>query len=112
MSRGRKAFLYLLYAVIVVALVVSIVDASKSHTATPVPKIPAKAQQATAPPKKPSTSNTSKSTGLSAGQAASATANSTGLSDTGPGNVVGLFVVVSLGGAVAYRQLIIRRLSA
>jgi hypothetical protein len=111
MSRGGKAFLYLLYAVIVGVLAVAIIDASRTHPSTPVPTVhTSKPQQATAPPKKPSPPSTKKSTALSAGQAATATGNTAGLSNTGPGNVVGLFVVVSLGGAVVYRQLVIRRL--
>lgn len=115
MSRGAKAFLYIIYFAVLCILVGLIISSSRSKTthSTPVPvtqshkraTTPVTRAPASTPP--PASSSTTATTN-SAGAAANAT--STALTNTGPGDVIGLFAVVSITGSLAYRQLIIRRL--
>jgi hypothetical protein len=115
MSRGAKAFLYIIYFAVLCVLVGLIISSSRSKTIHPTPTpVTQSDKHATKPATKtPANTSSQASSGTtattnSAGAAANAT--STTLSNTGPGDVIGLFAVVSITGSLAYRQLIIRRL--
>jgi hypothetical protein len=104
MSRAGKTFLYLVYFAIVVVLSGFIIMSSKSNT-PPAPKPPATSQHRSpaATPKSP------KTTPSSPGQASANAGNAGSLSDTGPGNVAGLFVLATAAGAIAHRRILIKR---
>lgn len=106
MSRTGKAFLYLVYFAIVIVLSGSIITSSKSNT-PPAPKpltTPQHRSPVPAAPKSPKTAASSSSNQIPA------TANNpSSLSDTGPGDVAGLFVLASITGAVAHRRILIKR---
>ncbi len=132
MPRIAKVFLYLIYIVIVGGLITAIgltfhhdkvsspgiiakqqtlqtkKQSSVSRTSTKVKNPSATLPSSTAsssPSPTPTIPNTTSS------QSSTATNGSTSaLSNTGPGNTIALFVIVSLLSVIGYRQLLIRRL--
>jgi hypothetical protein len=107
MSRFTKAFLYTVYFACVVGLCVAIATSFRSSkVVVPVSPSSESAHQTASQAAKPTTKVATPSV------AAQASSGSTSqLSDTGPGNEYGLFVVASLGAALAYRRFTIHRLS-
>jgi hypothetical protein len=103
-----KTFLYVVYAVIVSGLIVAIVADFRSGNPTPAPTKPSSSRQvAKATSKVPvqpgsKSSSNAQNTGVS---------SSSQLSNTGPGNTIGLFVLASVAGSAIYRWRLVRRLN-
>jgi hypothetical protein len=92
MSLAGKAFLYLIYFATIGVLVGLIVTSSKSNPPRPIP-VTVHSQ-----PKQP--------------PAVSSTKTPPPLVNTGPGNIISLFVIVSITSTIVYRQIIIRQTNA
>jgi len=102
MPRSAKLSLYLLYVVILGVLVGFIVNSfssDSSKTAKPPAHHQTQAKATTAKPAAPAASATRPTSSGSVDN----------LADTGPGDVVGLFMLASLGGVIAYRRILISR---
>lgn len=117
MSRTGKAFLYLVYFAIVAVLSGFIITSSKSN-APAAPKSPSHSQHrpqtAAAPPKttapaKPKPPAGTPASGSTPAPNPAPSGSSAALADTGPGDLIGLFVIASLAGAVFHRRSLINR---
>jgi cytoskeletal protein RodZ len=116
--RNKRITLYLLYCVVVIALILIVTiifrprhtnTASTTHPTTatqhPAGKSAGKGGNTRIASKESSKSTTSGSTAPSSSKA---TATATTLNNTGPGNVFGLFALVSVLGGWFYRRKLIR----
>ena len=124
MSRPGKVILYLAYFVIVAVLCGFIITSSKSKSPK-VAKVPVPTQHK--PPQKPATpakpavpkppappaarKKAPSASPTPVARTPAASPGSSSLVNTGPGEVVGLFVAATATGALAYRYVLIRRLS-
>ena len=118
MSKFTKAFLYTIYFLGVVSLSTAIALSFRSgHAASPtVPAGKSSSQRtpslAIKPTTKAATPSQSSATSPAANQSTGASSSSSSqLTNTGPGDTVGLFVVVSISAATIYRYFTIRRLT-
>jgi hypothetical protein len=112
MARGAKILLYLVYCVAVIVLVGFIAQSFRSNKATPKTPAAARRNQTTVTSRTPPTAQPSKSsTPAPQSPPAASTPGATALANSGPGDVVGLFVGVSVAGAVVYRRRLINQLS-
>jgi carbohydrate-binding DOMON domain-containing protein len=123
MSRANKIFLYLFYFAIVAVLSGFIITSSKSkHPAVPKASVPAQHKQQTATtkppapaaPTKPAPKTTHSSTSQTPTpanhqQTPSPASSQSSLADTGPGDVIGLFVIAGIAGAALHRRILINR---
>lgn len=98
MARAGKVFLYLVYFAAVIVLAGVITHSLTSNKSTPTRPTTPHPAVASVPKPQPAT------------QTPTAPAPSSGLADTGPGNVVAVFLGASLVGSAAYRQLLVARL--
>jgi hypothetical protein len=96
---ARSAILYILYAVVVICLVVAI-TLSFNGTAN-APKI-------TQPQAKPQTGQLAPKTSNNTPQASAKPATNPGLTNSGPGNTIAIFMAVSFSSAIIH-WLIVRR---
>jgi hypothetical protein len=95
MGRALKAFLYLIYFALVIVLAGFITHSFTSNTSTS--------------PNPPAVHHTTVATPKPALQTPAPTP-SPALTNTGPGNVVVVFIGASIIGSIAYRQLLVTRL--
>lgn len=129
MPKVAKGFLYLIYGIIVAGLIAAIVVSlhnNNSSKSKPTAHKPVTSQSQKPAPKTGSTPSESGSSGSNnaAGSQSSANASkqagNTGnsaagpapqLSNTGPGDTIGLFVLTTLTGTLLYRRRLVRRLN-
>lgn len=121
MSTARKLILYVIYFVVVVALGVAIIFAfsGKTPSKKPVIKAPGTVHYTNNSPDskspsqaQPTQASPATDTSGESVKAAIAAANSpTRLTNTGPGNVVAMFIVSTIAGSLAFRRRQLNRLS-
>ncbi len=106
-----KAFLYLVYGVIVAGLVIAIIASfGKSAPAPQQPQSNTSSQQQANSQSKAKTTPNAATPGQSATPKPTSTPSNTPsqLNNTGPGDVAGLFILVSIVGLFGYRRFIVR----
>jgi cytoskeletal protein RodZ len=112
MAKYPKQIIYGVYAIVIIALVVVIYLAFNSSSTKPKQpsSVHPKVAQSKVVPRPSGSSNTQADTTQPPSQPNSASSSTTSLTNTGPGDVVGLFTVVSIISGISYHLFSLRKL--